>query len=215
MAAKSDKFKLHFWIYLITSIVIIQIPIINIPFSWIETFFHEISHGLATLITGGSITKIQLLPNGAGYCYSHGGWTLLIAFAGYAGASFFGLMIYQLATVNHRNITKIITFAILGLIAASLILWVRDILTFVILGIISLLFVLPLKFASSNWLIYVTRIIGMTVIVNGLFSSINLIGRNGVGDAANLAQITWVPAQIWVVLWCIIGCFTLFRAFKV
>ena len=215
MTSKLEKYKFHFWLYFSVSALLIQLPLISIPFSWIETFFHEISHGLATLITGGSISKIQLLPNGAGFCYSYGGWHLLIAFAGYAGASGFGLLIYQVVSSSNHKIAKLISFSILVLISVCLILWVRDILTAVILAVIALLFVLPLKFASANWLIHLTRLIGMSVILNGLFTAISLIGKHGVGDAANLANLTWIPSQVWVMLWCIIGCLALYRAFKV
>ncbi len=215
MTSKLEKFKVHFWLYLVVSAFIIQVPILSIPFSWIETFYHEISHGIATLITGGSISKIQLLPNGAGFCYSYGGWRLLIAFAGYAGASGFGLLIYQVASIRSHKISKIISFIMLALLAVCLVFWVRDLLTVLIIAVIALLFVLPLKFASTSWLVHLTRIIGMSVILNGLFSAVNLIGRGSVGDAANLAKTTWLPAQVWVILWCLIGCFVLYRAYKV
>ncbi|MBM7072706.1 M50 family metallopeptidase [Shewanella sp. 202IG2-18] len=215
MQNKAQRYKFHFWFFFVLSAIVIQIPIVSIPFSWIETFFHEISHGLATLITGGTISKIQLLANGAGYCYSYGGWPILIAFSGYAGASGFGLLLYQLAATTTSKFAKFISIAIILLIAICLALWVRDLLTVLILLVIASLFILPLKFASSGWLKYLTQFISMTVILNGLFSAVMLIGRGHVGDAANLAKMTWLPAQVWTVCWCIIGCFALYRAFKV
>ncbi len=214
MTSKLEKYNFHFWLYFIVSALLIQIPVVSIPFNWIETFFHEISHGLATLITGGSISKIELLPDGAGFCYSYGGWQLLIAFSGYAGASGFGLLIYQIASSSSHKVSKLVSFSVLALIAVCLIFWVRDLLTVMILAVIALIFALPLKFASSTWLIHVTRLIGISLILNGLFSVINLIGRSNVGDAANLARLTWIPAQIWVLLWCVIGCLALYRAFN-
>ena len=162
MSNKLQRYKVHFWFYFSLSAMVIQIPLISIPFTWVETFFHELSHGLATLITGGSISKIQLLPNGAGFCYSYGGWPILIAFSGYAGASGFGLLIYQLAQSATNKLTKLISSAVLALIGLCLILWVRDLLTVFILLVIASLFALPLKFASSHWLKYLTQFIVTT-----------------------------------------------------
>ena len=59
-----------------------QIPIISIPFKWLDSYFHEISHGIAALVTGGEIIRIQLFTNGAGLCTTRGGSAFFISFFG-------------------------------------------------------------------------------------------------------------------------------------
>ena len=54
--------KSYFWLLLLAAIIIHQIPIISVPFKWLESYFHEISHGLAAVATGGRIVRIELLP---------------------------------------------------------------------------------------------------------------------------------------------------------
>ena len=41
--------KYHFFILLIAAIIIKQLPLISIPFNWLESYFHEISHGIAAI----------------------------------------------------------------------------------------------------------------------------------------------------------------------
>jgi len=53
-------------LFIVAAFIVDYLPFINLPFLWSETFFHEISHGLAALLTGGSIDSITLNFNGAG-----------------------------------------------------------------------------------------------------------------------------------------------------
>ncbi|MFQ5534642.1 MAG: M50 family metallopeptidase, partial [Sphingomonadales bacterium] len=89
------KPSLTFVLLVVGAMLLSVIPIVSLPFSWTATFFHEISHGLMAIATGGSIVKINLYPNGAGLCTSIGGSPFLIAFAGYFGAVLWGVLIYK------------------------------------------------------------------------------------------------------------------------
>ena len=60
-----------FKLTVILALVISAIPIINLPFTWITVFFHEISHGLMAMVTGGKINKIHLNFFGSGLCYTN------------------------------------------------------------------------------------------------------------------------------------------------
>ena len=64
-----QKYQLYF--LLVAAIIIRQIPIVSIPLNWLETYFHEITHGIAALLTGGEIIRIQLFPNGGIPPYSY------------------------------------------------------------------------------------------------------------------------------------------------
>ncbi len=82
--------KYHFFILFVAAIIIKQLPLVSIPFNWLESYFHEISHGLAAILTGGKVLRIQLFANGAGLCTTQGGISFVISFAGYAGATLWG-----------------------------------------------------------------------------------------------------------------------------
>lgn len=94
--------KHHFFILLITAILIKQLPLVSIPFNWLESYFHEISHGIAAMVTGGKILRIQLFANGAGLCTTQGGIALVVSFFGYAGATLWGWTIYKLSSSHQR-----------------------------------------------------------------------------------------------------------------
>lgn len=201
-----------FIIELVLAVLLTRIPYLSVPFKWLESYFHELSHGIATLLSSGLVSHIQLFPNGAGFCFSQGGSPLFIGFAGYFGAACWGYLIYLLATWP-RGIR--VSFALFGaLVVLSGLLWGRDVLTLVILAALAVIFLLPLKLNKNKILTQFLRIIGLMVMLNALASPTVLLGLDGQGDAVLLAELSWVPAWIWVGLWLLCSAFTLFLAWR-
>eukprot|EP01071_Lankesteria_metandrocarpae_P003121 Lankesteria_metandrocarpae@DN2770_c0_g1_i1.p1 len=68
------------------------------PIKLVAVFLHEISHAIATWLTCGKVTGIEINENFGGVCYSKGGNRGIILSAGYIGScawgSFFILMGY-------------------------------------------------------------------------------------------------------------------------
>ncbi len=204
--------KSQFIAELVLALVLTRLPFVNVPFVWLETFFHELSHGIATILTGGMVSYIELFPNGAGVCHSQGGWVVAIGFAGYFGASLWGYLLFNLATWA-RGIR--LSFALLsGLVLVSILFWARDLLTMAIMGTLAILFVLPLKLSHSRVLTSVLRIVALMVLLNSLSSPTVLLGMGDRGDAAMLANATLIPAWIWVMAWLAISVTLLYRCWK-
>ena len=103
----------RFIAFVLAAFLIDYLPLINLPFLWSETFFHEISHGLAAIMSGGEIYRITLNFNGSGTCETLGGVGFLVSFSGYAGSALWGLMIYHTASVSSQSHVKIIVATIL------------------------------------------------------------------------------------------------------
>lgn len=200
--------KHQFWLFIIAAVVLLQIPIISLPFKWLESYFHEISHGLSAIISGGSIVQIELFPNGAGLCTTRGGSVLLISFMGYAGAILWGMLIYSIASINQK-IAKVFSLLIMLLILFTLVFWVRDVLTFMIVLVLLGLFVLKIKLPNIGHLQKLLKLIGMMVLLNSLLSPTYLLDGRSIGDGARLAEITLVPELIWVIIWSISAVFGL------
>ena len=138
----------RFMLELLVAFLLTRLPYISIPFKWLESYFHELSHGIATILTGGMVSHIQLFPNGAGFCFSQGGSSIVIAYAGYLGAALWGYVIFLLAT--KKSIIRF-TLSLLGLtVASSLVFWARDILTIAILLVLAIVFLLPLKLKKGG-----------------------------------------------------------------
>lgn len=189
----------RFIVELIIAVTLTRLPYISVPFKWLESYFHEVSHGLVAILTGGQVSHIQLFPNGAGLCFTQGGSSVAIAFAGYFGAAIWGWLIFSLATSNIK-----VRFS-LGLLAASvlisLIFWARDLLTIVIIFSLLVLFLLPLKLPHWASLQSLLRMLGLMIMLNAMASPTVLFGLSEQGDAVRLAEITWIPAWIWVIAW--------------
>jgi len=199
--SKSSFFRQYqFWLFLLAAAVIRELPLVSIPFKWLESYFHEISHGIAALVSGGQIVQIQLFPNGAGLCTTRGGSALLISFFGYAGAILWGGLIYSLAD-KHQRVAQMFAGFLMLLLAGSMVFWVRDILTFFILTVLLALLVLTVKLPKLKYLQALMQLIGAIVLLNSLFSPFYLIDGRDIGDGAALAELTLIPEILWVGVW--------------
>ena len=205
--------RYQFWLLFIFAIIVLQIPIISIPFKWLESYFHEISHGLTAVFTGGSIVRIQLFPNGAGLCTTRGGSSFLISLMGYGGAIIWGGLLFSLASV-HRNIARVFSIVLLCLLTTSILLWVRDLLTLFIVLVLVLLVAAQLKFSSHKTLQKMLQVTGLLVLINSLMSPLYLLDGQAKGDGAALANITLIPEIVWVALWFVSALFMTYRLSK-
>jgi len=196
--------KYRFWLLLFVAIIIHQLPFISIPFKWLESYFHEISHGLAAIFTGGEIVQIQLFPNGAGLCTTRGGMAFIISLMGYAGATFWGVVIYSLASVHHR-MAQLFAALLMLLIICSVLFWVRDILTFVIVSMLFILFSLHFKLKKLHYLQLLLQLTGLLVLLNSVLSPLYLIDGRALGDGQSLANISMIPEIMWVIMWSSLG----------
>ena len=202
-ASPKEAMKPHhqYLLFIVGALVLSAIPFVHWPFSWMETFFHEISHGLAAIISGGSIDRIVLHFNGSGLCYTRGGWQPLVSFAGYAGAIVWGAIIYLFAKVAGTN-NRWLALLLLGLIVISAVLYVRDIITIVILLVICAALYATFRFSAGNKLSLVMQFAGIYVMVSAARAPLALIDGRHYGDGAALANITWLPEIIWALIWC-------------
>ena len=207
------RHKYQFWLMLIAALIILQLPFVSIPFKWLESYFHEISHGLAALLTGGSIIQIQLFPNGAGLCTTRGGSSFVISLMGYGGAILWGCLIYSLASVNKR-IAQAFSMLLVALFVFSILLWVRDLLTLLIVLVLLALVIAQLKYSSQKYLQKLLQITGLLVLVNSLLSPLYLLDGQSRGDGAALANLTYIPEIVWVVLWLAAGLYATYRLSK-
>jgi hypothetical protein len=206
-----QKYQLYF--LLIAAIIIRQIPIVSIPLNWLESYFHEISHGIAALVTGGEIMRIQLFANGAGLCTTRGGLSFVISFFGYAGATFWGWLLFKLAN-SHQRTAQVVSGLMIVLLLASLI-FARDLLTIIIISSLAVMFVFTIKMRRLYTLQLLLKFFGLSILLNSLFSPTYLFDGRDLGDGAALASMTMVPELVWVLLWCVLAVAALYSLIKV
>lgn len=84
--------KGHWQLLALTALVMAlwTTPII-LPLKILVVFFHELSHGLAAILTGGEIVSISVNPEQGGVTLTRGGSRFIILSAGYVGSLLFGV----------------------------------------------------------------------------------------------------------------------------
>lgn len=207
------KQRTQFLLLTLLALILEFVPIIRIPLKWFETFFHEISHGLVAIFTGGKILSVQLHVNGSGLCMSQGGWPILISFAGYAGAVFWGWLVIGIARKN-TNVAKGFSVSILILLFFTLLFWARDPLTILILLVLMGLLFFTLRKLHHKWLNPVLMFLGITIILNAIKSPWYLIDGRSLGDGARLSELTFIPELFWIIAWVVIGCIGLYTSWR-
>ncbi|QOL24635.1 M50 family metallopeptidase [Thalassotalea sp. LPB0316] len=205
--------KYQFYWLLLAAVILRQIPIVSVPFNWLESYFHELSHGLAAILTGGRIVQIELFTNGAGLCTTQGGIRFVVSFMGYLGATLFGMLIYQVSGQTLVK-AKVVCGGLISLLVITLFLWTRDLLTAVILLILIGLFLAKWQIKHTYSLNILLKFTGIIVLLNSVYSPLYLIDGRHMGDGATLASLTFIPELIWVALWTSLGLLALFYLAK-
>ncbi|MBN2359834.1 MAG: M50 family metallopeptidase [Deltaproteobacteria bacterium] len=171
------------------------------PIKLFVVLLHETGHGLAAVLTGGSIDHIEISSNLGGVCWSRGGWRLLVLPAGYLGSMFFGglILIVSARTRHDRYISMV-----LGALVVVLTLWfVRNAFGFAFGLLFGVAMVAAGKFLSERFNDVLLKFLGLT---SSLYAIIDikedLISRTVPGsDAYAMSQELFLPPVFWGVLW--------------
>jgi len=183
------------------ALVLSWIPFLHWPFQWLQTYYHEISHGLAALLTTGDIARIELNFDGSGVCYTRGGSRFLTLLSGYLGAVFWGVLIYSASTIRSALAYQGVMLITGALWLITLVLWARDGVTIGILLVLLALVFLQWRLKSIQLARWVFQFLGVYVLIDALKSPLYLIDSRHRGDGAMLNDLTGIPEMVWVVIW--------------
>lgn len=201
--SKKQKQIIELTVLLVMVIVSIIIwdSIIIYPIKLMTVLLHEISHGLAAVVSGGSIISLDINTELSGSCIVEGGNSIIIASSGYLGSLMFGLL-FIYSSYNNKSSKWI-------LISISIIIILFSINTSnnFSLQIFSLLLVITLLiiyfFAPSiisKYLIIFIGIVSCLYVVvdikNDLIDSSNVSS-----DALVIANLTGINELVWGLLW--------------
>lgn len=172
-----------------------------LPLKCFVVLLHELSHGLAALATGGRILEIHVGEDEGGYSKTLGGSPFAIVFAGYLGSLVLGatLLLVGTRTTLSRYVAAlcgtVVTLVALrympegsygrGFAAAS--------------GVVLAAIALFPAFVAETAL----RVIGVTSCLYAIVDiKHDVLDRDHpASDAAQLEQLTRVPAFLWGLLW--------------
>ena len=171
------------------------------PFRIFVVFLHEISHGLAAVLTGGAIESIGLSFDEGGVCRTRGGSPFLILNAGYLGSLLWGATFLVLGERRTRSRSVIAAIGAFTLVVTLL--YVRTLFGFAygLAAALALMAVAAkLRPAVSEVLLAAIGATSALYAVWDIASDV-LFRHSNESDAAALAQITGIPAIIWGVAW--------------
>lgn len=184
------------------------------PFRMLSTFIHEISHAIVALLSGGSVDRITMQWNTSGQTLTQGGWALLIASAGYVGATVVGSLL--LRSTGQEKLVKplLLTLGAVLLLCTIVfggnsVVWIWGLI--LAAGLTAAALLLPRRLAK-----FALSFLSIQVLLNSVFDLDSVIRTSIAGgvqtDATNLAQIShgFIPALVWAIGWSAVSGLTLF-----
>lgn len=186
------------------------------PLRVFVVLLHEVSHGLAAVLTGGRIVSIELSPLEGGLCTTAGGWPFVIASAGYLGSALFGALFLVLGFRGRPRTHRTVT----GVLGAALVLltlvYVRSAFGFAYGLVAGALLLAVARWLPEGASSFVLRLLGVTSLLYAPWDiTSDLILRSiPASDAGALARMTGIPALAWGVLWLAASLAIAWRALK-
>jgi hypothetical protein len=216
MTSVSDTGKLNFHrlaLFLIVAGVSLffWISPLLAPFKIFVVFIHETGHALATVLTGGRVLSMVVTPWESGYVQHAGGSPLIIASAGYVGSAVFGGMMMWLS--GRVRWTPMIFAGLTLLFGLVTILFVRNGFG-VVFGLGTAVAFGGLAWKSPPGAAYLIDILAVMSSLYALYDLTDFLLLGARTDAAILAQITYIPAFVWAILWSGISLLVVFVAGK-
>lgn len=189
----------------ILTFLIARIPNVGVYFRCINTLIHEVGHALFSILTSGSIERIELFGDTSGAAYTRSKnifGKLLVPLAGYPFASFAAFGAFWLLETGKQD-WFILALGSVSLL--SLILWVRNSYGIFWLITFSLILFAVWYFENASFSFYITYFFACMLAIESLYSSLVILyisaeNPKGSGDASNLRKLTFVPAVVWGVL---------------
>lgn len=174
------------------------------PIKYLTVFFHELSHGLAAVLTGGSIIRIELSSNLGGVCWTSGGIRFIVISAGYLGSLVWGCIIL-LAAVKTRLDQQITAgLGILLLLVTAI--WVRNLEGVIICSLTGFGLLALASYTSEKVCDQFLKFLGITSCFYVLIDiKEDLIDRSiSVSDAYKISEMLhmpdWLVGLVWLVL---------------
>jgi len=184
------------------------------PLKLLVVFFHESSHALATVLTGGEVKEFEINPEQGGYVISKGGNRFIILSSGYLGSLLWGLIIYV------ASVQSLYDKVLMGCLGGSIIL-ITVLLSSshfsLLFGLMSGIGMLVIaRFLANNYNDFLLRLLGLTSMMYApldIYS--DTISRSHLeSDAYMLAEYTGGATMMWGGIWIIISLILIYFCLK-
>jgi len=201
--------KLYYLIVLSLLVIILwNLPLLY-PLKLLVVFFHESSHALATLFTGGEVSEMVIVAEQGGYVMSSGGNRFIILNSGYLGSLLWGSFIFLWAA---RSRSDKIVMIVLGVVVGLLTVWFVTNLFALVFGILTGIgMILSGRYLNprvNDFILHLTGLTSMIYVPLDIFS--DTIDRSHlISDASMLATEYGGFTMLWGGLWILLSLFTI------
>jgi hypothetical protein len=195
------------------SVLLWRLPLISLlfyPFRLFNTFVHELSHGLAAMISGGEFHRFYIHPGRDGLALVRGGSLLLVASAGYVGSALFGAALLFMVASALANRTLLVLLG--GALLALCLVFVRNLFGFVAGLLLAAAMIAAGLYLPERYITWLLTFLAIQTALSALdnvvvLMHLSLRGRATAfpSDAQVLARHTGIPALVWALLWCLIA----------
>lgn len=198
--------KGHWQLLLLTAIIFAlwQTPVV-VPLKILIVFFHEVSHAIATFVTGGDVLSLSVSSDQGGLVMSRGGNRFITLSAGYLGSLLIGVGLLVAATRTKADRAIMTGCGVVTLVITGL--YVREVfaLGFAIgLGIGMLAMARYLGHAANDMALRVIGLTSMIYVPYDIFS--DTIARSNLrSDAYMLAEEFGGTTMLWGGIWLILS----------
>jgi len=178
------------------------------PFTILATWFHEMGHGLAAILTGGSFEQLMIYPDGSGVALSLRPADssvfsdALVSAAGPLGPPVAGALL--LLASRGRRTGRAALAVLAAVLVLSTVIWVRSLVGWVVLPLIALALLAILLRGSSKAQDFTIQLLGVQACISTyqdvgyLFSAGGSVGgRLQRSDTAAIADSLWLPYWFW------------------
>ena len=178
------------------------------PFTILATWFHEMGHGIAAMLTGRGFERLLIFADGSGFAVSlrpadgYGVTDALIAASGPAGPAIAGalLIIASRSPTATRNALALLGVALI----LSTLIWIRSLTGWVVLPALGIAIVLLALRGSLPWQRFAIQLIGVQACISVweqfdyLFSAGGSVGGElRRSDTGAIADVLVLPYWFW------------------
>lgn len=176
-----------------------------LPLKLLVVFFHELSHGAAAILTGGSIDSISVNFQQGGEAWTRGGSRFFILTAGYLGSLMIGAGLLLAALRARMDRAILAGLGVLMLLV--LVLYVRDIPAALICVLTAAALLAAAKFLPEQICDLILRVIGLSSLIYVPYDIFDDTLRRAAlnSDARMLAEEIGGTTMLWGGLWLIIS----------
>jgi hypothetical protein len=181
-----------------------QTPVV-LPLKILVVFLHELSHGLAALLTGGEIVELSLSPQQGGHAVTRGGSRFLILSAGYLGSLVLGVALLAIALRTKADRAAMMVCGVIML--GVTLLYIRDLFPLMFCTLSGIAMCAMARFLPNQINDMALRVIGLSSVIYVPYDIFDdTIRRSNLqSDAYMLAEHVGGPTIFWGGLWLILS----------